>query len=113
MYHCHISLHEDEGMMGQFVVTGTTQTNEPFSQTPSFTVFPNPAKSVIYIKMDDPESEIYYISVLDAAGRVKIMLPQPRVSAGVDISGLTAGTYFLQITEQKTKAISTQKFVKQ
>jgi len=26
MYHCHISLHEDEGMMGQFVVGSTTPT---------------------------------------------------------------------------------------
>lgn len=24
MYHCHISLHEDEGMMGQFIVTDLT-----------------------------------------------------------------------------------------
>jgi blue copper oxidase len=22
MYHCHLLLHEDRGMMGQFVVTG-------------------------------------------------------------------------------------------
>ena len=113
MYHCHISLHEDEGMMGQFVVTNTTETTEPGHQTPEFSIFPNPAQSVIFIKMADPESEIYYIRVLDAAGRVKLMLPQPRISEGVDISKLTAGTYYLQVTEQKTKAISIQKFVKQ
>ena len=113
MYHCHISLHEDEGMMGQFVVTNTTETNEPGHQTPEFSIFPNPAQSVIFIKMADPESEVYYIRVLDAAGRVKLMLPQPRISEGMDISKLTAGTYYLQVTEQKTKAVSIQKFVKQ
>lgn len=113
MYHCHISLHEDEGMMGQFVVTNTTDTREPDGNTAGFSIFPNPAQNVLFVKLNDPESEVYYLKITDAVGRVKMMLPQPRISEGVDISGLSAGTYTIQVTDFKTKAVSAQKFVKQ
>lgn len=112
MYHCHISLHEDEGMMGQFVVTSASATNEPETK-PDFSIFPNPTTDRIFVKMDDPEATIYYMKIMDAVGRVKLMLPQPQLSGGVDISKFAPGTYFVQITEQATKKVLTQKFVKQ
>jgi FtsP/CotA-like multicopper oxidase with cupredoxin domain len=112
MYHCHIALHEDEGMMGQFVVTGPSATGEPGAK-PDFSLFPNPAQDKIFVNMDDPDAEIYYLKITDAVGRVKLMLPQPQVSGGVDISKLSPGTYFVQITERATKQVLTQKFVKQ
>jgi blue copper oxidase len=33
MYHCHLSMHEDQGMMGQFVVVGPAQRAEPGQHT--------------------------------------------------------------------------------
>lgn len=113
MFHCHIALHEDEGMMGQFVVTGSSATGEPGDSPARFSLFPNPAESRIFVKMDNPDAEIYYLKIIDALGRVKMMLPQPQTQNGVDISRLAAGTYFLEITDLKTKAVSSQKFVKQ
>jgi hypothetical protein len=113
MYHCHISLHEDEGMMGQFVVTGVSATDEPGDGAGNFTIFPNPAQSRIFVKMADANAEIYYLKIIDAVGRVKLMLPQPQIAGGVDISRYPAGTYVVQITDMKTKTVSTRKFVKQ
>ncbi len=113
MYHCHISLHEDEGMMGQFVVTGASATGEPNDGAADFSIFPNPAQSRIFIKMADASAEVYYLKITDAVGRVKMMLPQPQILGGVDISRLAAGTYFVQLTDLKTKAVSVRKFVKQ
>jgi len=113
MFHCHIALHEDEGMMGQFVVTGSSATDEQGDSPARFSLFPNPAESRIFVKMDHPDAEIYYLKIMDALGRVKMMLPQPQTQNGVDISRLAAGTYFLEITDLKTKAVSSQKFVKQ
>lgn len=112
MYHCHIALHEDEGMMGQFVVSGASATGEP-GKHPDFSISPNPAQDKIFVKMDDPDTEIYYLKITDAVGRVKLMLPQPQLSGGVDISKFSPGTYFVQITERATKKVLTQKFVKQ
>ena len=111
MYHCHIALHEDEGMMGQFVVSGASATGEP-GKHPDFSISPNPAQDKIFVKMDDPDTEIYYLKITDAVGRVKLMLPQPQLSGGVDISKFSPGTYFVQITERATKKVLTQKFVK-
>lgn len=112
MYHCHIALHEDEGMMGQFVVTGVSATGEPGAK-PDFSIFPNPAQDKIFVKMEDADAEVYYLKITDAVGRVKLMLPQPQLSGGVDISRFSPGTYFVQITERGTKQVLTQKFVKQ
>jgi len=37
MYHCHLQLHEDQGMMGQFVVVERrpSQARRPASQAPT------------------------------------------------------------------------------
>ena len=112
MFHCHIPLHEDEGMMGQFVVTGSSATGEPGESPAGFSVSPNPANDRLFVKMADESSEIYYLKITDALGRTKLMLPQPQISGGVDVSFLKSGTYFVQITDKKTKAITAQKFIK-
>ena len=63
--------------------------------------------------MEDAHAEIYYLKITDAIGRVKLMLPQPQMQNGIDISRLAPGTYFLEITDQRTKKVSTKTFVKQ
>ena len=46
-------------------------------------------------------------------GRTKLMLPRPQLLGGIDISQFAAGTYFLQLTDEKTKQSVTKKFVKE
>lgn len=52
MYHCHILMHEDDGMMGQFLVlpNTTVATNNINNTIQPLTVFPNPTNDVLYIK---------------------------------------------------------------
>jgi len=46
MYHCHFSNHEDEGMMGQFLVVGAETTATPTATlTPAPTQTPSPTPS--------------------------------------------------------------------
>jgi blue copper oxidase len=54
MYHCHILMHEDDGMMGQFVVmpNTTVATNATNVATQKVMVFPNPTNDILYIKAD-------------------------------------------------------------
>lgn len=114
MYHCHISLHEDEGMMGQFVVTGTsTGVRDQIPQLTAFTLTPNPAQDRVFIHVPDAQTEVYYITVSNSIGRVVLMLPQPELQNGIDISCLAPGAYFVQLMDKKTKSISVQKFMKQ
>lgn len=52
MYHCHISLHEDDGMMGQFVVknpsVGIVEGTTTVQHRPIFSVYPNPAFNKLF-----------------------------------------------------------------
>lgn len=114
MFHCHISLHEDEGMMGQFVVNDPSSglTNLTKEQT-SYSLYPNPSNDKLFINFVDPSAKVYYISVINALGKVVIMLPQPEWQQGIDITHLTNGVYFMQLTDAKTKTVITKKFIKE
>ena len=111
MYHCHFSNHEDGGMMGQFVVNGTTGINNGKEKI-SFTIFPNPVKEKLFLSLADTKNSVYYITIFNLSGRALMMLPQPEIQKGIDISLLAKGTYLLQLMDKETKSISVQKFIK-
>ncbi|WP_395056434.1 multicopper oxidase domain-containing protein [Flavobacterium sp.] len=111
MYHCHALTHEDEGMMGQFIVSNALSIKENVTPV-SFSLYPNPATEKLYIKLENTENEIYYIKIITLEGRVAMMLPKPEWQNGIDISSLAAGTYVLKLTDDKTKSITNKKFIK-
>jgi hypothetical protein len=41
------------------------------------------------------------------------MLPRPILENGLDISTLNSGMYFIQLTDDLTKIITTKKFIKE
>jgi bilirubin oxidase len=46
MYHCHILSHEDDGMMGQFIVNGSPTSDQDYLNDKfKMNVFPNPSTS--------------------------------------------------------------------
>jgi bilirubin oxidase len=112
MYHCHFTNHEDAGMMGQFVVTGTTGINSS-KENLGFTIFPNPVREKLYITLANAKSTVYYITIFNLNGKALMMLPQPEIQKGIDISSLAKGTYILQLMDKETKSITTQKFIKE
>ena len=112
MYHCHFSQHEDDGMMGQFTVTGTPLNTESLPTSTKFKLFPNPASDKLFINLNDPNTEIYYITITTIEGRVVMMLPQPQWHYGIDISNLSSGVYLLQMMDKSSKSVTTRKFVK-
>jgi len=112
MYHCHIALHEDDGMMGQFIVTDKTSGIKSTNQS-DFSLYPNPANDKLYISFNNQETKVYYISILNVVGKAVLMLPRPELGNGIDISSLNAGTYFVQLTDDKTKAVTVKKFIKE
>jgi len=111
MYHCHFGNHEDEGMMGQFVVKGSTSTSD-IANPLTYNVFPNPADDRLYVQLADPNAAVYYVTIFNTNGKAVMMLPQPQVQQGIDITTLPRGAYSIQVMEKETKAVSTKKFVK-
>ena len=112
MFHCHISLHEDDGMMGQFVVVGNTSGIGTIEKpVPQFSVYPNPATERVYIKMNEENAEIYYIKIMDELGRTILMLPRPDISKGIDISNFASGVYHLILTDEINKKTNSKTFI--
>ena len=111
MYHCHLNVHEDEGMMGQFVVTGSLGTASVSGST-KFKLYPNPANDKLFVSLNDLATEIYYITITTIEGRTVMMLPQPEWKNGIDVSSLASGTYLFQMMDKKTKSVTTKKFIK-
>ncbi len=111
MYHCHIALHEDEGMMGQFVVTNTNGVNVNGKDENLFSVYPNPAHDKLFVKFSESNQSAYYIRITDALGRTLLMLPNPELQNGIDISQFSPGIYNIQLTENKSKQTVTKTFV--
>lgn len=111
MYHCHISLHEDEGMMGQFVVANPTSIASNHTTESQFSIYPNPAHDKIFVKFKEAGQSAYYIRITDALGRTILMLPKPELQNGIDISHFSKGLYFMQLTNEKSKQTTSSPFV--
>ncbi len=111
MYHCHFSQHEDDGMMGQFIVKSTLATTD-FSTSTKFSLYPNPANDKLFVNLKDASTEIYYVTIATITGRIVMMLPEPQWQNGIDISSLEAGVYTFQMMDKQTKSLSTKKFIK-
>ena len=114
MYHCHFSNHEDGGMMGQFVVKDINSgINSSLDQKSMFQLYPNPVLDRIKIKLNQPNAQVYYVTVCDALGRTKLMLPRPNVQEGIDVSRLSPGNYTIHVMEELTKQVQILPFIKQ
>lgn len=111
MYHCHISLHEDEGMMGQFVVVNPSSTSSINKIEIPVTVYPNPAQKELFVRFENQAQSAYYITISDALGRTKMMLPKPELNQAIDIHTLSKGVYTLNIIEQISKQTTSKTFV--
>lgn len=111
MYHCHALTHEDEGMMGQFIVSGALSTaSNP--KTTAFSIFPNPVADKLFINLENPDNAIYYIKIITLEGRVAMMLPKPEWQNGIDVTSLSSGNYILQLTDEDSKSVTNKKFIK-
>jgi hypothetical protein len=94
------------------VVTNTTATRNLDPLNDHFNVYPNPAQDRIFIRFNSPNQSAYYVKIIDALGRTKLMLPQPHLENGIDIHSLKAGIYHLLLTDQDSKRTSSRTFVK-
>ena len=105
MYHCHMLSHEDDGMMGQFVVIdNATGVNDPGIETAS--IYPNPISNFIIFSGLSPST----IELYNSSGQ----LLEKRESAIHDeqfnMSNYSAGVYYVKVSS--TEQIQTYKVVK-
>jgi len=98
MYHCHILSHEDNGMMGQFIVkaaaSGTVENHEN-----KLTFYPNPASETVFFQIENSLSESALCKVHNALGQLVLqqILPISKGNGSIELGKLPIGTYSVQI----------------
>jgi len=95
MYHCHMLIHEDGGMMGQFVITESTGINDNFdSENSQFAIYPNPAQNLITFVNENTNHTKIDIDVFNLHGSLLIKKSLiMNKSFTLDVSSLRAGVY--------------------
>lgn len=94
MYHCHILMHEDDGMMGQFVVKPLTVGIKEIKMNDVLVnIYPNPASNVVNIE----GIEIKEILVFNALGEIIYKDDKPLTSVQINTSKWSKGMYTIHL----------------
>lgn len=106
MYHCHILMHEDDGMMGQFVVMPqgwVNINNVPFADQ-LLSVYPNPSGNLVNIDIEGlNEKQNLLIEIIDQLGRKIYAASLYDNRARIDIEGWPKGLYTMIIQADDKK----------
>lgn len=97
MYHCHILSHEDNGMMGQFIVTPLASGIEDAGQLKDIKLYPNPATTSITLQSGFviEKSELDLVNVLgETVWHTTITNAN---TAEIDVTALAKGLYFVRV----------------
>lgn len=97
MYHCHILMHEDAGMMGQFLVVPPefVGLNPNMVLASSIHIFPNPTSDILSFKVENIENHVD-IRIINNNGQV-VFKKDNNTGNQIDISFLENGNYHLLI----------------
>jgi bilirubin oxidase len=98
MYHCHMLVHEDDAMMGQFlVVDNTSGIYDDLGNSNSVEIYPNPVTGTeMFVKLD---SHVDSYEILNTQGKIIVYNQSPEVTndMSVNIDHLPEGIYILKI----------------
>ncbi len=101
MFHCHIALHEDEGMMGQFVVvdTSTTTSVAEMRESPhGVSMYPVPSTSYVTIASVAPYTHVIIRNMIGEV--VAEYTHTPTTQATFHLASLPAAMYVVQVDQQ-------------
>jgi len=106
MFHCHILHHEDEGMMGHFLVVDTTAVAlKEVNSIQEIQLFPNPTRDYLYIDAKSISDENGLgIAVYNVLGQEIYSYIDRREDGKIkiDISNFDSGLYYLIIKTDTT-----------
>ena len=110
MYHCHMLHHEDDGMMGSFIVIDTALTGIAENETLNFTIYPNPVNEMIFIQLEN-KSISAQVCIFNMLGESILSIQSyGNANIALNISDIPTGIYLLQV--KSNEQINTKKFIK-
>lgn len=107
MYHCHVLMHEDDGMMGQFVVTpDPVSVPEVAGKRNDWIVYPNPATDDIHLLLPSyvPGTKLQ-LSVKDLVGKTIFETALTADRFTIATKGWSGGMYLISLTGAGTNSV--------
>lgn len=104
MFHCHLLHHEDDGMMGTFIVLDSTMMGTGGLRALPLVAYPNPTSGSIVLRTASRLQELPF-TVTDLSGRM-LMRSTATVSSGqceIHLSTLEAGFYVVTLSDGNTQ----------
>ena len=104
MYHCHILMHEDDGMMGQFEVMprGWLGIMQYLNNNQQALLYPNPTKDVLNIDCTGFDNSLpISITISDALGKIVYVGSASAVHYRLNTSGWANGFYSISLTQKE------------
>lgn len=107
MYHCHILMHEDDGMMGQFIVKpNTANVNQINPVNDDILVYPNPAGSLININFNTINNLVQSeVIITDVIGRINYNNTINSNKLIIDTSLWESGLYTIKIIQNNKSVV--------
>lgn len=101
MYHCHLLHHEDDGMMGSFLVLDPESSVQEKEINTAISVYPNPTSGAWNIIPHEKQENVY-VTVYDLRGNVMCFQHYAAMNANEEIhissENLVDGVYFFKFS---------------
>ncbi len=111
MFHCHILSHEDNGMMGQFIInpplTGISENSEEiFNQ-----LYPNPVNGILNVALKNENNKPMTVSIFNDLGQTISVTKTTERQISIPVNEFKSGIYFLNVNNENG-IVKTSKFIK-
>lgn len=100
MFHCHMLSHEDDGMMGQFLVTGLPTVLNSVSDDPLIRIYPNPVTDHLTIEASVVDRSPVIIEIRNDLGQLCIHEEISGFPATLNTNKLKSGIYTISFKYQ-------------
>jgi len=100
MYHCHMLSHEDDGMMGQFIVFGNTTSTTELQKDP-ISIYPNPTSNTTTIYGLNPS----IIELYNTSGQLLERRESTNTEESFSLEKYASGVYHFNIITTKSKKV--------
>jgi len=99
MYHCHLLHHEDEGMMGSFIVldSATLAIKENIDLN-GVSVYPNPTTEFVHVKFGIENYHDACLTVTNLSGQKMMVKKVFEPIERLDVTTFAKGVYFVSIS---------------
>ncbi len=112
MFHCHILSHEDNGMMGQFIVNPPTSSVNENLAMEEIQLFPNPVNENLNLILSKKVGSTYSVTISNKLGQIIFNSTYDRNIISIPVSQLNQGMYIINAKDSDGNS-TFRKFIKQ